>query len=475
MRLERFCLVVLSGCFFAVGLIPVDGEIIDTRVLPNNEFEIIFSSKNGLTYEILRSDDLKKFSAHKRILAKGDLTKVNIGSVPVGQKEGFFKVSTKNLPPLTEWKKSYSGSYEESHGHYIIACSDGGFLQVGETGFLPSTRILAVKVNGSGKLEWKKEYSNKDTGSSQHGRYNLGNSVIETDAGYLLAGSINRNSALLMLNKKTGDVVYVKTHNNGGYDSYEHLAINGDKIIAVGYTNSEDINNTFFAEGKGYVSFADLEGDKMNGKIFGGDLAQAYRIARVGEEFIVSGLSWSENDDLDYAVLRIDGSGKEVWRKTFGGSGEDHCFGMDLGKDGSIFLTGHTLSGTKNWQTYTMKISSAGIVDWENKIGNPRGFNPRYIHDEAWGIRATPDGGCIITAGTGDEYSSYSERIGSESSDRWKAYVIKFDRLGKVEWQDTYGQLGSDWAGEDLALTKDGGVVIAVDDGGFGFLKLSEY
>ena len=69
MRLERFYLVVLSGCFFAVGLIPVDGEIIDTRVLPNNEFEIIFSSKNGLTYEILRSDDLKKFSAHKRILA----------------------------------------------------------------------------------------------------------------------------------------------------------------------------------------------------------------------------------------------------------------------------------------------------------------------------------------------------------------------------------------------------------------------
>ncbi|MDB4721785.1 hypothetical protein OAF65_08715 [Verrucomicrobiales bacterium] len=129
MRLECFYLVILSGCFFAVGLSPllVNGEIIDTRVLPNNEFEITFLSKNGLTYEILRSDDLKKFSTHKRILAKGDLTKVNIGSVPVGQKDEFFKVSTKNLPPLKEWKKSCSGSYEESHGQYIIACSDGGF------------------------------------------------------------------------------------------------------------------------------------------------------------------------------------------------------------------------------------------------------------------------------------------------------------------------------------------------------------
>ena len=31
----------------------------------------------------------------------------------------------------------------------------------------------------------------------------------------------------------------------------------------------------------------------------------------------------------------------------------------------------------------------------EQKNGNPRGFNPQYIHDEAWGIKATDDGGCI--------------------------------------------------------------------------------
>ena len=30
-------------------------------------------------------------------------------------------------------------SEEESHGHFILTCSDEGYLQVGETGVFPST------------------------------------------------------------------------------------------------------------------------------------------------------------------------------------------------------------------------------------------------------------------------------------------------------------------------------------------------
>ena len=36
---------------------------------------------------------------------------------------------------------------------------------------------------------------------------------------------------------------------------------------------------------------------------------------------------------------------------------------MDLGPDGSIFLSGHTTSGTANWDTYTLKIGSARKCD----------------------------------------------------------------------------------------------------------------
>ena len=40
---------------------------------------------------------------------------------------------------------------------------------------------------------------------------------------------------------------------------------------------------------------------------------------------------------------------------------------MDVDSLGNIYLTGHTLSGTKNWDTYTMKIDNNGNQIWERK------------------------------------------------------------------------------------------------------------
>ena len=56
--------------------------------------------------------------------------------------------------------------------------------------------------------------------------------------------------------------------------------------------------------------------------------------------------------------------------------------------------------------------------------------------------------------------------------------MIKFDNNGFIEWQKTYSSLdisnySIDWAGEDIDLTDDGGAIIAIDSGQFGFLKLS--
>ena len=44
-------------------------------------------------------------------------------------------VTLLNAQPNIDWFTSYNGSGEESHGHFIIKCSDGGFLQIGETNF----------------------------------------------------------------------------------------------------------------------------------------------------------------------------------------------------------------------------------------------------------------------------------------------------------------------------------------------------
>ena len=450
-------------------------EITGFRVVSPGQVEITFASNAGVHYDVLGSEDLRTFTLLTRVPGSREQTRVVV-KAQVGQVDRrFFRIRTPQLPPTPEWFHAHGGSGEESHGHYILACEDGGVLQVGETGFLPNSRILAIKLDQEGNLEWRQEYSNRSTGASSHGTYNLGNSVLEVDDGYWIAGAINRNSAAIKVNKDTGEAKFVRTHSNGGYDAYEHMVETDGGLVAVGYTNAEDRENTFFAEGRGYLAFLDPEGSKIGGRSLRDELAQAYRIAKHGQALIISGLVWNEDDNLDFGLLKLNADGSRVWGRLFGGTRDDHCFGMDLGADGSIFLTGHTLSGTINWQTYTMKLDHDGILQWERKRGNPRGFDPRYIHDEAWGVRATPDGGCILTAGTGDEYRSYSETIGLDVSDQWEVYVIKYGPGGALEWEATYEAEEGDWAGEDLALTPDGGVIIAVDSSQFGFLKLPSF
>ena len=214
----------------------------------------------------------------------------------------------------------------------------------------------------------------------------------------------------------------------------------------------------------------DQDGEQQVDRSLNPHMAHAYRLAVHDRHLFISGLTEGAED---YALVKATLSGEVVWAKTYGGGQADHNFAFDMAEDGSMVLSGHTLSDTENWDTYTVNIDNDGVVLWEATHGNPRGFDARYIHDEVWGLRTTEDGGAVVVAGTGDEYWSYSKCDGDECSDAWRVYVLKFDAVGTLEWEATYGPSRGDWAGEDICITQDGDFVVAVDNGAFGFLKLN--
>lgn len=369
--------------------------------------------------------------------------------------------------PLAAWEREWfteeGGSGEESHGHFLLATEDGGYLQIGETGQIPSSaKILAVKVNGDGQVQWQTEIGNA-------GR-NLGNSAIETEDGYVIAGGLDQDSALITLGKEDGSILSTKTVDLGGSDALEHLYAKNGKIYAVGYQNAQDPNSTFFTEGQGILVQFDSQGNLERSMSLSDDLAQGYRIGESEGKIIVSGLT---EDARDFGVMAFNENLEKIWSKTFGGLDADHNFAMDIAADGSIHLAGHTLSGVQNWDTYTVKLDTDGNLLWERKLGNPRGFDPQYIHDEAWDIKVNEAGEVFVIAGTGDEYSNYSASKNGQSSDIWQVYLIKYSKDGTLLSQETFGSgTGQDWAGEAIALGPEGSVIVGVDNGRFGFLKL---
>ena len=75
----------------------------------------------------------------------------------------IFKSLIGSSTPQIEWHRTFNGSGEESHPHYVIQTKDLGFLMVGETGFVENrtAKIFLVKTDSRGNLIWKKEWGKR--------------------------------------------------------------------------------------------------------------------------------------------------------------------------------------------------------------------------------------------------------------------------------------------------------------------------
>ena len=92
---------------------------------------------------------------------------------------------------------------------------------------------------------------------------------------------------------------------------------------------------------------------------------------------------------------------------------------------------------------FVRKLDENGNVVWGRFFDqNEYGYG-----NEAYSIQTTMEGGCIVGG-----YTSY---YGAGSRDFW---FIKFDSVGNILWQKTFGSAGSEIA-YSLATTQDGGFI----------------
>ena len=324
----------------------------------------------------------------------------------------------KENPPKLDWHKSYNGSGEESHPHYVIQTKDLGFLMVGETGFVDdrSARIFLVKTDSGGKLLWQREFGKRG--------YNLGNCVAETaDRNYLIVGTLNFDAALIKVEARTGKTLWSKTWNLGSEDSFEGLCLSPDGgILVTGYRNGL-AEGTFLNWGRGVLLKTNQYGEVEWRVDLSKYSSSGYRIQQSGRGFILSCHPKNEESE-DYNLLSLDNKGRVQWAKSYG----EIYWGFDQKERGEILLAGHTRKTplSKNLDVQMKSLDKDGREVWTKFFGQPRGYDGKWIHDEVWGVRSTPDGGWLAVAGSGDETRGYEGRgHPSGPSGQWKIYLIK--------------------------------------------------
>ena len=115
---------------------------------------------------------------------------------------------------------------------------------------------------------------------------------------------MNRDSALIKLNKTTGEVVFSKSYDFGGVDAIESMIQLESSLVAVGYINAQDSDTTFYAEGEGHLMKFDMLGNHLSDSSLNSYTSHAYRIYAFEDELIIGGLT---QDALDYSLLKTTG------------------------------------------------------------------------------------------------------------------------------------------------------------------------
>ena len=138
------------------------------------------------------------------------------------------------------------------------------------------------------------------------------------------------------------------------------------------------------------------------------------------------------------------------WSYSYiGPSADKTALGLaKTGDGGYVVLAGSTFSDRACW---LLKINAHGAVEWNKTI-------PLYNDDWLSSITPTPDGGFAL-AGTKD-FSSVINNIYSLNGKGLDFWLIKADKIGNIEWNQTYGGSWHEGAAA-IVTTFDGGYALA--------------
>ncbi len=275
-----------------------------------------------------------------------------------------------------------------------------------------------------------------------------GGQVRQTsDDGYIIAGGNlphekDYNDAYLVKTDIYGQIEW--TRNYGGDDSDGFavaLPTNDGGYVALGTTDS-------YGAGRQDVYLVKISGsgDEVWRKTFGGlqdDRGRSLIKSPNGGYLILADTKSSGAGGRDVYLIKVDDSGNEQWNKTIGGTGGEDVNEIQVTGDNGYIIAGSTnSSGAGQLDVYVIKIDASGTVLWSYTYGGPD-------WDEARSIHVTNDGGYII--------AGYTASFGAGARD---IYVLRLEAGGGIVWTKTFGGVRHD-DGSYVIPTVDGGYLIA--------------
>ncbi len=165
------------------------------------------------------------------------------------------------------------------------------------------------------------------------------------------------------------------------------------------------------------------------------------------ENVIVTGASASTNNNYDYFTLEYDkyGSQTNMNRQNVAGQGLDNPLSMERDASGNIYITGKVQSGN-NIDIRTIKLNAGFVFQWAKTYDNVG------LEDVGQSICIDGSGNVILTGYTTNT-----------AGDR-DVIIIKYNSNGAAIWTKTYSAEGIQNAeGKDIAVDNQGNIYVTGD------------
>lgn len=392
-------------------------------------------SPNGISWQKVQGGNL--FDDFRAVLATSDGGILTIGRTRSGTgdladyKGGSFDILIVKYDAQRSisWQKTYGGSgYDDGYkiievaDGYVFAGStssrDGDINPLSHKGDADGWIVKITKNNGT--ILWQ----NTLGGSAGEQFYD----VVVTSTGFALVGLAESNNGDVSGNHGGQDVWFVQVDQGGQFIRQRCFGGSGQDN---GFGVISSLDGNFYLTGLTGSSNGDVVGKKgsfdvwtlklsENGTLlwqrcFGGSLAEyGYSLTASGDGgIVVLGNSASSDVDLngllkgdnDLLVVKYDPAGSVVWRRMFGGSGDDQGrFGCIRTPDNGFLVSGLTTStngdvagrvGTSE-DAWIVKLNANGDLQWQKALGGS-------YQDRAYGLVNAPDGGYFMV---GQTYSS---------------------------------------------------------------------
>jgi uncharacterized delta-60 repeat protein len=185
---------------------------------------------------------------------------------------------------------------------------------------------------------------------------------------------------------------------------------------------------------------------QYNGPANGKDNAQALVRDTAGNAY-VTGFSDSGEGNYDFATIKYDSNGKQLWAVRYDGEskGADWPQALALDPGGHVLVTGSSMGEGAAYDITTVKYAADGKQLWVRRYDGPAQGNDR--------VKA------LTADGAGNVYV-VGDSAGSEG--RGEAVILKYSADGDLLWAKRSGALGGDdYAYSAIAVDADGNVYVA--------------